>query len=233
MTPSIDHRPSLADRSLTSGYREVGALRREFAAKEQPIRERLSEFRRIGEGTDRELFPELCFCLLAIQTKARSSDDAVRALIREGLLWSGNARSIARSLHHRVRFHNHKAAYVVAARNRWFSPGGAGFRSAMDVFLNPVETRSWLVDEIEGLGLKEASHFLRNIGRGEDLAILDRHVLDNLLRHRVIGRLPTSLTPRRYLKIEARMRVFAAAVRIPVAALDLLFWSRETGEIFK
>ena len=53
------------------------------------------------------------------------------------------------------------------------------------------------------------------------------------MRHRVIARVPTTLTPRRYLAIEARMHRFAEHVGISVAALDLLLWSRETGEIFK
>lgn len=74
---------------------------------------------------------------------------------------------------------------------------------------------------------------MRNIGRGEDLAILDRHILRNLLRHRVIGRMPKSLTPKRYLAIEARLRKFAETVGVSVGVLDLLWWSRQTGEIFK
>jgi N-glycosylase/DNA lyase len=94
-------------------------------------------------------------------------------------------------------------------------------------------TRAWLVREVDGLGWKEASHFLRNIGRGDDLAILDRHILRNLQRHGVIRRMPGSLTPKRYLQIENRMESFSKDVEISMAALDMLFWSRETGEIFK
>jgi N-glycosylase/DNA lyase len=45
--------------------------------------------------------------------------------------------------------------------------------------------------------------------------------------------MPDSLTPKRYLSIESRMERFSKDVGIPMAALDLLFWSRETGEIFK
>ena len=104
---------------------------------------------------------------------------------------------------------------------------------ALEPFRSPREARAWLVAEVDGFGFKEASHFLRNIGRGEDLAILDRHILRNLIRHRVIGRMPRSLTPKRYLAIEARMRTFADQVGISLGILDLLWWSRQTGEIFK
>ena len=214
-------------------YRGVEALLAEFATKEREIRVRLDDFRRIGRRPDRDLFHELCFCLLAIQTKARGSDAAVRGLLEEDLLWSGDERSIASWLRHRVRFHNHKASYLVRARDRFFADGKPTLRAALDRLGSPEATRAWLVDEVDGLGMKEASHLLRNIGRGESLAILDRHILRNLVRHRVIARVPTTLTPRRYLAIEARMHRFAEHVGISVAALDLLLWSRETGEIFK
>ena len=39
--------------------------------------------------------------------------------------------------------------------------------------------------------------------------------------------------PRKYLEIEEKMRNLANEVNIPLSHLDLLFWSKETGEIFK
>ena len=216
-----------------SRYREIEALRLELATKEAAIRSRLADFRAVGRRSDRALFEELCFALLAIQSSARSSDAAVRGLAEEGLLWTAGPEDIARFLRHRTRFHNHKAAYIVRARERFFPQGRPVLRETLDRFPDPGAAREWLVAEVDGLGLKEASHFLRNIGRGEELAILDRHILRNLLRHRVIGRLPKSLTPKRYRAIEARLQRFAADVGVSVGELDLLWWSRQTGEIFK
>lgn len=219
--------------SAGPAYRDTASLRGELADRGTAIRARLAHFRSVGSGSDRVLFKELCFCILAIQSSARSSDAAVRALDREGLLWSGDERAIARFLRHRTRFHNHKAAYLVRARQRFFSPGVRPLKARLDAFEDPREARAWIVSEIDGFGLKEASHFLRNIGRGEDFAILDRHILRNLHRHGVIGRMPSSLTPRRYLAIEARTRAFARSLGISMGVLDLVLWSRETGEIFK
>ena len=226
---------SRRDRRAARGarYRGLRKLRAEFAAAAPAIRARLDDFQRVGEGSDRALFRELCFCILAVQTRARRADDAVRGLEADGLLWTARPAEIAGHLRRRVRFHNHKAAYLVRARARFF-PGGRGrLRDALRALATAEEARRWLVAEVDGLGLKEASHFLRNLGRGEDLAILDRHILRNLVRHGVIPRVPTSLTTRRYLEIEARVRAFAATLGVSVGALDLLFWSRETGEIFK
>ncbi len=214
-------------------YRDLDVLRAELAAKRDAIEARLADFHEVGRGTDERLFEELCFAILAIQSSARTSDAAVRALVKEGLLWSAGPEDIARFLRHRTRFHNHKASYLVRARVRFFPTEGPVLRASLNRFPDPKAARDWLVSEVDGLGFKEASHFLRNIGRGEDLAILDRHILRNLLRHRVIGRMPKSLTPKRYLAIEARMEEFARTVGISIGVLDLLWWSRQTGEIFK
>jgi len=45
--------------------------------------------------------------------------------------------------------------------------------------------------------------------------------------------LPRTLTKKRYSLIEKRFRQFSEEIRIPIDHLDLLFWSNETGEIFK
>src|SRR5436309_15772386 len=103
----------------------------------------------------------------------------------------------------------------------------------LDAFPASNDACGWLVREVHGLGLKEASHFLRNTGRGEDLAILDRHILRNLIRHGVLRRLPRTLTPKRYLDIEGRIVSFSVEIGILMAALDLLFGSRQIGVVFK
>lgn len=212
-------------------YRELEPLRSEWRERRPQIERRLADFRRVGARPDSDLFQELAFCLCAIQTSARRSDDAVRELTANGLLWRGTPREIAACLQRRVRFHNHKAAYLVAARER-FLGGEDGLRDWLDGS-PPNEVRERLVAEVDGFGYKEASHFLRNVGRGEGFAILDRHILKNLRFHGVIRGVPASLTAKRYLAIEGKVRAFSRHVRIPMAALDLVFWSRETGEVFK
>lgn len=224
---------STSSRSSVPHYRDSVRLQSEFAAKRDDIEGRLDEFRRVGSMPDERLFEELCFCILAVQSSAHSADAAVRALAGAGLLWPGRQRQLAAFLRHRTRFHNHKAAYIVRARTRFFPDSGACLATSLGGLTDPRTARAWLVREVDGLGWKESSHFLRNIGRGDGLAILDRHILRNLVRLGVIPALPTSLTGRRYLEIEDRMTRFSVRLGIPMAALDLLFWSRETGQIFK
>ncbi|MCP8310628.1 MAG: hypothetical protein L6N94_03925, partial [Candidatus Methylarchaceae archaeon HK01M] len=88
-------------------------------------------------------------------------------------------------------------------------------------------------ENVMGMGMKEASHFLRNIGLGEGLAILDRHILKNLRDYDVINQIPKSITKKVYIDIEDKMREFSKRIDIPMDELDLLFWSEETGMIFK
>jgi N-glycosylase/DNA lyase len=88
------------------------------------------------------------------------------------------------------------------------------------------------VKNVKGLGWKESSHFLRNIGY-RDLAILDRHILKCLVRLSVLKNLPQTLTAKKYKEIEKIFLAFANEVGIPIDELDLLFWSLATGEILK
>jgi N-glycosylase/DNA lyase len=170
----------------------------------------------------------MVYCLLTPQSSARNAVRAVERL-RQEHPWQ-DATTIARILGDRgayIRFHNTKARYLIRAQGdfpRVFVRLTDGLHSA--------ELRRWLVRNVRGLGWKEASHFLRNIGH-RNLAILDRHILKNLVRHRVIQSLPLCLTPARYLEIECRFGVFARAMGVTLDELDLLFWSRETGEILK
>ena len=95
------------------------------------------------------------------------------------------------------------------------------------------DKREWLVMKIKGIGFKEASHFLRNIGMGKELAILDRHILKNLVLLGVIDDIPKTLSKKNYLAIERKMCGFAKEIKIPLEHLDLVLWYKEKNEIFK
>lgn len=210
---------------------DLKALHKELRGQ---IVERLGEFKEIWRsGSDEDLFHELVYCLLTPQSKAKSCFHAVTCLIDDDILLSGNVREIAKTLKGKVRFHNNKAKHIILARQRFTEKGKIKINRAISDKGDPYMTREWLVDNIRGMGYKEASHFLRNIGLGEELAILDRHILKNLVLLGVINEVPSSLSRKRYLEIEAEMRRFAENIKIPMAHLDLLLWFKETKEIFK
>ncbi len=74
---------------------------------------------------------------------------------------------------------------------------------------------------------------MRNIGFGDDIAILDRHILKNLDACRVIDEIPMSLSRKKYLNIEKKMVGFSKRLEIPLSHLDFVLWYKETGDIFK
>jgi N-glycosylase/DNA lyase len=204
-----------------------------YAAIKDTIISRLEEFRRIWEtGDDECIFAELVFCILTPQSKAKSCWTAVRNLSEKNLLLQGHAKRVAEELNI-VRFRNRKAEYICEARRRFSNKGNLTVKSELCKLGNPFEARDWLVQNLKGLGYKEASHLLRNFGLGENLAILDRHILKNLKSLGVISKIPDSLSKAQYLDIEKKMLEFADRINIPVSHLDLALWYKETGEVFK
>lgn len=210
-------------------YRGIPELMELYAPVKGRIESRLREFRQIWEaGSDEDLFRELVFCLLTPQSRAKTCWAAVERLVRKSLI-DGCQQEIQVELTG-VRFNERKAEYICLAR-KMFS--NQSLRSTISGFSSPFAAREWLVQNVMGLGYKEASHFLRNIGLGEDLAILDRHILKNLKLMGVIDEIPASLSKKAYLDIERKMIEFSKQVRIPMSHLDLLLWYKEAGDVFK
>ena len=111
------------------------------------------------------IFYELCFCLLTPQSNAKKCDKAIK-LLKEKDFLNKNLNPV-KYLKTNTRFHNKKAKYLIELK---------------ESFPSIKLERDYLVKNIKGIGLKEASHFLRNIGY-KDLAILDRHILKNLKKY--------------------------------------------------
>jgi N-glycosylase/DNA lyase len=218
--------------SLREREKSVQELQTLYGEKREAIQTRLNEFKEILNRNDDDVFAELCFCLLTPQSSAKTCWAAVSRLKERSLLLKGAANEIQPQLNE-VRFGDSKAKYIVEARATFTKDGRLFLKSHLSSFANLFELREWMVENVKGLGYKEASHFLRNVGLGEEFAILDRHILRNLKRLDVITEVPVSITKKRYLEIEEKLRSFSREIGIPLADLDLLFWSRETGWIFK
>jgi N-glycosylase/DNA lyase len=208
-------------------------LKNLYAEIKNSIDVRLAEFDAIWErGDDAEIFAEMAFCLCTPQTNAHYGDIAVKALVETGYLWDGHEEQIACILKDSgVRFHKNKANHIVRCRGKYLV---STKEKLEDIMKHTVrESRNSLAMDVTGWGLKEASHFLRNVGFGAGVCILDRHILRCLSDYDVVSAIPKVLTSKLYLDIEEDMVHFAAEVDIPVEALDFVFWYRQKGEIFK
>lgn len=207
-------------------------LKETHTQKRDEIEKRLQDFSNVYLLPDEEIFGELCFCLFTPQSKAKSCWRAIEKLKETGSLYNGDQQEIKKWMA-AVRFNENKSKYVIEARRLFTNNGKIKVKEKLERFNTTPQMRSWLLENVKGYGMKEASHFLRNIGFGDDIAILDRHILKNMVRHGVISEIPKSITEKKYLEMEAKLRKFSRDVGIPMAHLDLLWWSEEAGEIFK
>ena len=211
----------------------VEEIRAIYNSKREEIGLRLHEFEKIWKtGTREEIFAELVFCILTPQSRGISCWAAVENMMKKGVLLAGDASQIVKELN-KVRFLYKKSEYIIEARKKFLDDSKVSIKSIINRINDGHEAREWLVRNVRGIGYKEASHFLRNIGFQQNLAILDRHIVKNLRFIGVLKEIPGSISRRRYLDIEKRMMEFSEAVQIPMGHLDLVMWYKETGEIFK
>ncbi len=205
-------------------------LMRMYEEVRELIERRLAKFRSIDRRDSVRLFEELAFCVMTPQSRAKSALRAVEGLKSTGLLLEGGTQALAEVLRRNgIRFHKRKAEYIVS--NRELVRGDrARLIELLGDDVNSV--RDALVEEVWGFGLKEASHFMRNIGYS-GLAVLDRHVLRWMKALGAIEEVPRTLTRRRYLELERRFVRLSEELGLAPEALDLLLWYASTGEVLK
>jgi len=167
------------------------------------ILNRIIEFKSVwNEADEKSLFQELAFCLLTPQSKAQNAWKTIIKLTENNKLFEAKASSISDDLN-LVRFRNNKAGYIVRAREMFFN-NSKGIRETLLEFTSVHEKRNWLNKNIKGYGLKESSHFLRNIGFGNEIAILDRHILRNLKDYNIIEEIPKSIPKKNIFKLKIK-----------------------------
>ena len=203
-----------------------------YKNKKDEIETRLFEFKKVLYESDERVFAELAFCLCTPQSRAITCWQVIDLLVKNDRLFKGDEDRIKPFLNV-IRFGENKARYIVNARRFFTENCKLKIKEKVRSFDDIFKLRIWLVKNILGIGMKEASHFLRNIGLGSDLAILDRHILKNLREYNVIDQIPRLISKKVYIAIENQMRMFSRHIDIPMNELDLLFWSKETGVIFK
>jgi N-glycosylase/DNA lyase len=215
------------------GRELIDELKRDYRAKRPLIVKRLAEFRAVYEKGDRAIFEELCYCILTAGSSAKMGMRTVDAL-RDILRSAGEQELQQRARAHRVRFWRVRPSYIVHTREYLRDACGLKLKRLIDSFDCRDARRDFFAKNkgIKGLGYKEASHFLRNIGF-PGYAILDKHILNSLREMGVISGNMRPTTRAGYLAIEKRLERFAGELGIDMDHLDLLLWSRKTGEILK
>lgn len=186
---------------------------------------RMKEFEELGKQNSNEIFKELCFCLLTANFSAEGGIKIQKEI--GGGFSELNREELAQKLSglgH--RFPNARAGFIFGAREY-----KDRIKETLDSLKSEDEKRDWLVKNVKGLGFKEASHFLRNIGC-KDVAIIDFHIIDLLAKNNLIEK-PKTITPKKYLEIENLLKKLAKETNTNLGELDLYLWYEETGKILK
>ncbi len=201
---------------------EINKLR---SAISHVVESRLEQFAALGASSDEDVFKELCFCILTANFTAERAM-MIQEQVNDGFLTHDEKELASRLKSLGYRFPNTRARYIVEARGKMHE-----IISALRTTSDTKKLREWLVKHVKGLGMKEASHFLRNIGFNE-VAIIDFHIIDLLVKFGIIKR-PKTLTPKKYRDIEIVLEVVARDLGLSLGELDLYLWYMETGKILK
>ncbi len=194
----------------------------------EKVDKRIEEFERVGMEDNNRWFSELSFCVLTANSSAQLAIDIQDDLGSEGFIELPLDDLVSKLESHGYRFYNKRAEYIV--ENRKYSDN---IRDIISDFSDPFEARDWLIENVKGLGCKESSHFLRNVGY-KDLMIIDRHILRILCDEDIIEENPETLTKKeRYLNIEEKVKDLSKKVGLSLAEIDLYLWYMETGKILK
>jgi N-glycosylase/DNA lyase len=194
------------------------------------IKERLIEFSSFAHKPNRWWFSELCFCILTANSRAKTAINIQKELGCSGFASYPVERLSNCIKKNKHRFHNNKASYIICARD--------SMKRIKDRIISIVkiegqaEAREWLVTNVKGIGYKESSHFLRNVGYF-DLAILDRHILNLMHENGYIQSKPKALTKRTYHENEMKLAKIAASLNMTQAELDMSMWYLKTKEVLK
>ena len=202
-----------------------------------------------NEMSETELWQELCLCILSSNVPYQLAKSAVFHLIVNGYLcidWITNTPNsetlIAEELskpkylpkkkdgsYRKYRFPNVRSNNIFQAAKTICSKGNS-LSKILSEANSEEEAREFLVGNIAGMGLKEASHFLRNIGYSKRLAIIDSHILRFLIgvgavTQREVG----TISPRIYHKLEAKLQEMCRTHQLNLAIFDMAIWRCSRG----
>jgi N-glycosylase/DNA lyase len=152
----------------------------------------------------------------------------------EDLLLKGSVKDLKNIRCGGHRFPNKRSEFIVKTREYIENELDFRLKDKIESLKDFYERRDFFARNpgIKGIGYKEASHFLRNIGFS-GYAILDKHILNSLLEFGVLDKTEKPSTRKKYIDIEKRMKSFSEKIGIDMDGLDLLLWSRKTGKILK
>lgn len=205
----------------------IDAFKEHYFSRQDEIRKRLKEFESFRDSSDKEIFEEVAYCVFAANSSAEMATTALKLL--KPVLHSGSLEDYQKTVHKKVRFYNIRSKYLFD--NRQVIEQHNNFLKHLES-LNHHERRLFIKDNFKGFGMKESSHFLRNIGF-KGYCIIDKHVLNLMTEFSVLKSATPPKNVEEYLKIENKIIEFANKNNFDVDELDLALWSFKTGKVMR
>jgi N-glycosylase/DNA lyase len=190
------------------------------------VDERIREFKALGKKGDKDWFSELCFCILTAASAAKLGIKIQNELGADGFLTLSHQKLISKLKMAGHRYCDQRAERIVKARKFY------NIKEIVTSFPDEQSARDWLAENVDGIGYKEASHFLRNVGYN-DFAILDRHILTLMRQYELLEGAPKTPTKKKYLAAEEKLRELARKTDLSLAELDLYLWYMKKGVVLK
>ena len=186
---------------------------------------RAQEFIAFKKESKERIFGELCFCLLTANTSAEMGVRTQEVIGLDGFLNLDEASLRNALKNSKYRFYNLRSRFIVDSR--WIIEELPALINSSD----PFNSREYLVENIKGIGYKEASHFLRNVGVF-NFAILDKHILRMLISERPELNIKVA-SRKNYLATEQVIIQMAENMGLEPGILDLYMWKIATGKLIK
>lgn len=197
-----------------------------------------------NEMSEDDLWEQLCLCILSSNVPYELALSAFWHLRDNGFLrtdWITECPDaigkVAFELSKRIywprkkdgsyrkyRFPNVRAKNIVNAAKTLYGQN-CGLLRNLRRSTSESEARDFLVKNIQGIGLKEASHFLRDVGFSDSLAIIDSHVITFLteigaVREEEIN----ALTPAVYMRLERILLGLCKDLGFNLSVFDMAIW---------
>lgn len=188
--------------------------------------------------TENSLWYELGACLLGSQVRFEQAQMAAKRLRVAGLLAKPPTaddmrrfeRTAARVLAMsdgecaRYRFAKSRANQLRRAAAALYARGGS-IRALLGEAHDSRQARFRLVGTVPGIGPKQASLFLRNVGYADDLAVLDTHVIRYLCWTEAVSATQLRVRSlREYERVEQVFRRHADETGARISDLDVAVW---------
>jgi len=181
--------------------------------------------------TCREVWSSLLFCILSSQVRTSTAERAVAGVLGGVPFFEENVsstdvyatvRKILVQSDIRYRFPEVRSRQIAQS---WFAFAQVKecFYEYLDSFPTQRDARFAVSASFPGLGLKQASMFLRDIGYADRLCVIDTHIL--WYYSRVCSPVKGVITTKRYLEVEEDLLETSDAFGVTPNLFDSAVWA--------